>query len=169
VATSSTLVTLDDGRTVDLNSAYRRLSDANLAISGGSLSQLAHRRRTEDLSGRLTKDWINEDTEYDDTSDDVGESDGERRGRPKTARKAARSTPALSLMGAIEDEREWAGGRGRGCLAGRGGCLAGRRDCLAGRRACLAGRRACPILTPSSDRHRGGQRGAPAVRVQVAL
>jgi nucleotide-binding universal stress UspA family protein len=106
-AVPSTMAMLDDGRKVDINSAYRRLSDANLAISGGSLSQLAHRRRTEDLSGRLTKDWIHEDTEYDDTSDDAIDSDDEHRGRTKMARKPAKasSAPALSLLGAIEDER----------------------------------------------------------------
>jgi hypothetical protein len=81
--------------------AYRRLSDANLARSQGSLSELTRRRMNEDTakSGRLTKDYLGPDGEYlpEDSSDDNGtssEDEGER-GR-KAARTFDRSVGSLT-------------------------------------------------------------------------
>ncbi|TPX15495.1 uncharacterized protein E0L32_004475 [Thyridium curvatum] len=113
---------LDDGRTVDINHAYRRLSDANLAWGGGSLSELARRKQSEEQSntGRLAKVYFTPDGEAlpEESSDDDGPSstdeEGER-GR-KTERPSTGSDPdpaltkearkTLSLLAAAEEERK---------------------------------------------------------------
>lgn len=132
----STKFTLTDGRVIDMNIAYRRLSDANLALSGGGLSSLSEkgrRRRTNsrdavDPDGaRLEKDYTpleGEDAVVDSSDDDC--SDDERsRGRKKGGRdnegggeesdpesktigmgRAKGPRTALSLMAAAEEERE---------------------------------------------------------------
>lgn len=87
----------NDGRTIDMNNAYRRLSDANLARSGGGLSSLSGkgkgRRRTNSgeidplNGGRLEKDYthLDGDDALADSSDEEHSSDEERtRGRRKT-------------------------------------------------------------------------------------
>ncbi|TQV97537.1 hypothetical protein V2A60_006711 [Cordyceps javanica] len=82
-------VMLSDGRIVDMNNAYRRLSDANLAFSSGSLSQLPMRKRSDDAgAGRLVKDYLGPDGEHLDSSDDdePPSSDDEDRGRKKAPR-----------------------------------------------------------------------------------
>ncbi|KAH6680361.1 hypothetical protein B0J14DRAFT_263992 [Halenospora varia] len=127
-------VTLDDGRTIDMNSAYRRLSDANLARSRGGLSKLAsgkERRRTNSgdahgvETGRLEKDYVPVDGEdaLVDSSDDDHTSDEESRGRRKSARgfdsenqenepktlemgRAKGARTARSLLAAAEEERK---------------------------------------------------------------
>jgi len=117
---------------MDINTAFRRLSDANLALAGGSLSSLSEkgqRRRTNsgDAVGpdgaRLEKDYTTvegEDALLDSSEDDVGSSDDERqRGRKKEERKDESSESstlgmgrakgpraALSLMAAAEEERQ---------------------------------------------------------------
>jgi hypothetical protein len=127
---------LKDGRVIDMNSAYRRLSDAYLALSGGGLSSLSgkgQRRRTNsgdtyDASGtRLEKDYTpidGEDAVVDSSDDETPSSDEEHhRGRKKTGRgeqddehQEGKSTlgmgrrkgprTALSQMAAAEEERE---------------------------------------------------------------
>lgn len=80
-------VMLDDGQLADFSSAYRRLSDANLAFSSGSLAQLPMRKRSDDIGeGRLIKDYLGPDGEHLDSSEDDEpfSSDDEDRGR-KTA------------------------------------------------------------------------------------
>ncbi|KAL2162215.1 hypothetical protein VTH06DRAFT_7128 [Thermothelomyces fergusii] len=107
---------LNDPEITDYNNAYRRLSDAALARSGGSLSELG-RRRTSNYTagtGRLAKDYTSPDGELlaEDSSDDNGSSSGEegQRGR-KTARPEASSKPegtqrvVKSLLAAAEEER----------------------------------------------------------------
>ncbi|OAA59483.1 universal stress protein [Cordyceps fumosorosea ARSEF 2679] len=82
-------VMLSDGRIVDMNNAYRRLSDANLAFSSGSLSQLPMRKRSDDAgTGRLIKDYLGPDGEHLESSDDdeAYSSDDEDRGRTKAPR-----------------------------------------------------------------------------------
>jgi hypothetical protein len=132
------LAMLDDGQVIDIKNAYRKLSDANLAFSGGSLSQLATRKRSGqkgvEESGRLAKDYLSPDGEVlDDSSEDEAhtssDEDAEReRGRNKAPR-AVDSTattdevgPAspgsdassagrktLSLLAAAEEERKLLG------------------------------------------------------------
>ena len=121
-----------DGRLIDMNNAYRRLSDANLAKSGGGLSSLSEksrRRRTnsgdatipEDAGdGRLEKDYTGEDALEDSSDEDARSSDDERnRGRKKEVKgensgpesqtigmgRAKGPRTAQSLMAAAEEER----------------------------------------------------------------
>ncbi|KAG5914610.1 hypothetical protein E4U42_000404 [Claviceps africana] len=117
---------LHDGKVVDISSAYRRLSDANLAFSGGSLSQLPMRKRSDDAGeGRLIKDYLGPDGEHLESSDedDPPSSDDEDRGRKTAPRSlnpdaheeaeagAARSASGqgerkiLSLLAAADEER----------------------------------------------------------------
>lgn len=83
---------LDDGREIDMSSAYTKLSDANLASSGGGLSSLgrkASRRRTNsgDAEGpdgsRLQKDYTAIDGEdpIEDSSDEAHHSSDDERPR----------------------------------------------------------------------------------------
>ncbi|KAF4595602.1 Usp family protein [Ophiocordyceps camponoti-floridani] len=114
---------LNDGQPFD-KGAYRRLSDAALAVSGGSLSQLPLRKRTEEVGeGRLIKDYLGPDGEHLDSSDDdePHSSDDEDRGRktaPRTLNSGARGEhsksrspsgreerQSLSLLAAAEQER----------------------------------------------------------------
>lgn len=79
---------LDDGQIVDLSNAYRRLSDARLAFSGGTLSQLPSRKREDSRGhGRLVKDYMGPDGEHLGSSEDEPvSSDDEDRGRKKAPR-----------------------------------------------------------------------------------
>jgi len=125
---------LKDGRVMDMNSAYRRLSDANLALAGGGLSSLSgksRRRRTnsgEEVGpddARLEKDYtpIEGEDAVADSSDEEGRSSDEerQRGRKKESRvgsenadpesqtlgmgRAKGPRTARSLMAAAEEER----------------------------------------------------------------
>ncbi|CAM1501975.1 Fc.00g039590.m01.CDS01 [Cosmosporella sp. VM-42] len=118
-------VVLDDGQTIDMNNAYRRLSDANLAFYGGSLSKLPRRKQTdEDGLGRMMKDYMSPDgEELSSDEDEPYSSSDEDRGRKKSPRslnpdakgeggdkdavsqstKGQRKT--LSLLAAAEEER----------------------------------------------------------------
>lgn len=114
---------LGDSQNVDYNNAYRRLSDAALARSGGSLSELGRRKGANDAArnGRLAKDYLGPDGEplAEDSSDDNGGSSSDEeneRGR-KTARsfdnlKSADGSESSgpqkkvgSLLAAAEEER----------------------------------------------------------------
>lgn len=106
---------------VDMSNAYRRLSDANLLRSGGSLAEIGRKKKIEENpdGGRLAKDYLTPDGDdlYDDSSDDQDDSNAEEgeRGR-KTARsfddpdkagaKADKDRTALSLLAAAEEERK---------------------------------------------------------------
>ncbi|KAK1590639.1 universal stress protein family [Colletotrichum navitas] len=113
---------LDDGRVVDITTAYRKLSDANLAFSGGGLSGLAGRKKTsadESGVGRLTKDYLSPDgEELEDSSDDDARSSSDeenQRGRkmsPRPSESGAKQSETsrgngktLSLLAAAEEER----------------------------------------------------------------
>lgn len=133
--TDASKVTLDNGTEIDMSSAYRRLSDANLArsIAGmESLNERNRRRRTNsgdaDAAGsvagqRLEKDYNDEDA-FEPSSDDEGISDDENiRGRQKEKSRdddnyhpesqtlgmgrAKGPRTAKSLMAAVEDERRF--------------------------------------------------------------
>ncbi|KAH6700798.1 hypothetical protein VD0002_g8928 [Verticillium dahliae] len=116
---------LDDGRVVDISNAYRKLSDANLAFSAGSLSGLAHRKSNASdnaKNGRLAKDYLSPDGEdLEDSSDEEPNNDSSddegARGRkllPESRDAKAKTTPAAaagpqrqtrSLLAAAEEER----------------------------------------------------------------
>jgi nucleotide-binding universal stress UspA family protein len=118
---------LGNNQTVDYQNAYRRLSDANLARSGGSLSELTRRKRSDDVVGRLQKDYLSPDGDLlpDDSSDDHGGSSSDEEG--ERGRKASRpfddgdrdsnsgapgsqspqtTRKTLSLLAAAEEERK---------------------------------------------------------------
>ncbi|CZT41021.1 uncharacterized protein RSE6_00700 [Rhynchosporium secalis] len=124
---------LNDGRVLDMNNAYRRLSDANLARSGGglfSLGEKSQRSRANsdgvpsEIGARLEKDYANvniEDVIVDSSEDDDSISDdNELRGRKHEkrsgranpngsiarTRKSKGARPAQSLMAAAEEERD---------------------------------------------------------------
>lgn len=122
----------DNGKLIDMNSAYRRLSDAALLKSGSNLANLPFRKELNTETGeemapdggvRLTKDYTHPGDQLVDTSDEEAVSsddeygDGwtlEKRGRGR-ARKGS-NEPAdkgessfrqpKSLLWAVEEERE---------------------------------------------------------------
>jgi len=112
------LMQLDSGDVIDLSKAYKKLSDANLLASGGSLAELAatKARSREDGEGRLVKAYIGPDGEHLDSSSEESSwgDDEDERGRP-TARRHTPSSgepdePSSanvpkSLLAAAEEER----------------------------------------------------------------
>ena len=127
--------TLNDGRVIDMSSAYKRLSDANLAqsVAGlSSLSEKSRRRRTnsgdaplsrESTGGRLEKHYNGDDALEDSTDEDDQRSSDEERSRGRTKVKSKENDDhnpesqtlgmgrakgprtARSLMAAAEEER----------------------------------------------------------------
>lgn len=90
--------------TYDAN-AYRRLSDAHLARSLGSLSELTRRKKRENnaKSGRLTKDYLSPDGELlADSSDDNGSSSEEEGAR---GRQAARKFGSSGSSGSVNNSQ----------------------------------------------------------------
>jgi hypothetical protein len=127
---------LGSGEVVDLNSAYSRLSDAALAKSGGSLSQLPGGQHMRADSGellspsgeiRLAKDSDEEavlGTSEEESDSGEGSSGGEtwaseeRRGRKRDAKKTVRSTSDADW----EDSDDGIGpGKGEAGFSGGGG------------------------------------------------
>jgi hypothetical protein len=121
---------LDNGLVVDMNSAYRHLSDANLALAGGSLAGLGKSRRRTDSGDVLAAEGTRLVKDYSYTEDDAVESSDEdrshssdeeiNRGRKKAdgdeeglegstigMGRAKGPRQALSLMAAAEEEREY--------------------------------------------------------------
>ncbi|EKG13143.1 Universal stress protein A [Macrophomina phaseolina MS6] len=113
----------ESGKSIDMNSAYRRLSDAALLRSGGSLASLASRKGSDPTKGesispgggvRLEKDYYAdadddaiESTDEEDDSD--VDSDDESRGRRR--RRSSNNTEIKSklpksLLAAAEDDRQ---------------------------------------------------------------
>lgn len=118
----------DQKKAADMKNAYRRLSDANLVRSGGSLAEIGRRKKADGQTGgaRLTKDYLSPDgddvlEDSSDEHDDSSQEEGER------GRKAARSysfgalkpdadkkggskprsaSKAQSLLAAAEEERK---------------------------------------------------------------
>lgn len=111
------MIILEDGQVIDKNSAYRRLSDANLAYGGSSLSSLPRKKSDPEGHGRIQKSNLSPYGEIltdDDSDDDVGNSSDEEdhRGRKLTTRAESRgdgddaTRAAKSLLAAAEDERK---------------------------------------------------------------
>lgn len=121
----------DSGKVVDMNNAYRRLSDAKLLNAGGTLGNLAKRKASNSEKGsreRLQKDELDDDDEdamesSDEERDQSGADlaadgdDDERRGRAPERGKDY-LPPELggvppprggnkSLLAAVEDERTY--------------------------------------------------------------
>lgn len=119
---------LNDPDILDYNNAYRRLSDAALARSGGSLSELGRRKNSNYMTGngRLQKDYLGPDGELliEESSDEGGSSSDEegRRGRraartfDKAQTKSSSESPEAqrqvrSLLAAAEEERTFTEGK----------------------------------------------------------
>ncbi|KAI1410475.1 hypothetical protein F5Y13DRAFT_74624 [Hypoxylon sp. FL1857] len=111
-------ITLNNGQILDKNTAYRKLSDANLIYGGSSLASLARKRQDSEGHGRIEKDNLSPYGELlpDESDDDVANSSDEemQRGRKLTTRAESQdqespngeNTSAKSLLAAIEDERK---------------------------------------------------------------
>ncbi|KAI9048998.1 hypothetical protein LZ554_006847 [Drepanopeziza brunnea f. sp. 'monogermtubi'] len=100
---------LKDGRVFDMKNAYRRLSDASLAMSGGGLSTLGEKKQQQQrgrassmgaacgINVRLEKDYRTIDREYvvmDSSEEDGGRSvsdDDQQRGRRRNERRQERA------------------------------------------------------------------------------
>lgn len=108
----------DSGKSIDMNSAYRRLSDAALARSGGSLAYLGSSKRQvsplPDGGVRLEKDYYADEEALESSEESEGsdadefEGRGRRRKRsPNEADKdAIKDKLPRSLLAAAEDERK---------------------------------------------------------------
>jgi len=112
---------------VDMENAYRRLSDANLLRSGGALSTLPIRKGSDPTRGesagpdggvRLATDEYGDDEDVVYSSEDSDDSSGgeswgssKRRGRRRTRQsdreKHGEQKSPKSLLAAAEDEREY--------------------------------------------------------------
>ncbi|KAI0174557.1 hypothetical protein BJ166DRAFT_151072 [Pestalotiopsis sp. NC0098] len=110
-------IILEDGQVIDKNSAYRRLSDANLVFGGSSLASLPRKKSDPEGHGRIQKSNMSPYGEIltdDDSDDDVANSSDEEdhRGRKLTTRAESRgdesdaNRAAKSLLAAAEDERK---------------------------------------------------------------
>lgn len=116
----SSNIVLDSGKVLDVNNAYRKLSDSNLALSEGGLSVLAeksHRKRVGSKDGPSGARLEKGDDDAFSSDEDGSFSDEERRGRKKTVNKDGDNTPsgmgrakgprtAQSLLAAAEEERK---------------------------------------------------------------
>ncbi|KFY22292.1 hypothetical protein V493_06708 [Pseudogymnoascus sp. VKM F-4281 (FW-2241)] len=124
----SNMLVMDSGAVVDKDSAYRRLSDANLARAGGSFSTLTGkvRRRTDSndkRDQRLQKDYTFTGAEDAvESSDEASTDEDNPRGRKSEGRiskgddhpesktigmgRAQGPRTAQSLMAAAEEERQ---------------------------------------------------------------
>ncbi|KAF2089349.1 adenine nucleotide alpha hydrolases-like protein [Saccharata proteae CBS 121410] len=86
----------DSGKSIDLNSAYRRLSDANLVRSGGSLAALGNRKNNAESPGgmtRLEKDYFADEDDEDDavrSSDDEDDYETEPESGAENAEEGSR-------------------------------------------------------------------------------
>lgn len=115
----------DSGKAIDMNSAYRRLSDAALLRSGGSLAALPYRKGSDPTKGesvspgggvRLEKDYYadNDDDDAIESTDDeddsdLGSGDDEARGRRRrrnSGNTEIKDKLPKSLLAAAEDDRK---------------------------------------------------------------
>lgn len=115
----------ESGRSIDMNSAYRRLSDAALLRSGGSLASLPSRKGSDPTRGetivpgggvRLEKDYYADDDDDDaiESSDDDDsdlDSGDEGEGRGRRRRRSTNNTDIKdklpkSLLAAAEEDRK---------------------------------------------------------------
>ena len=100
----------DSGQEIDLNNAYRRLSDAALLRSGGSLSTLGERKLSDSIKGessapdggtRMQKDVLGEaeeeaiDSTDDETDSDESFLDEARSKKPRRGRGRTRNSKDL--------------------------------------------------------------------------
>lgn len=95
---------LGEATGMDMQNAYRRLSDANLARSGGSLAVLSHRKRSDDA--RLVKDYMSPDGEIlnEESSDEDGGSTSDE--EPNRGRRASRTPDTASLKSPIMEPKK---------------------------------------------------------------
>ncbi|ORY62496.1 uncharacterized protein BCR38DRAFT_346822 [Pseudomassariella vexata] len=110
---------LDNGTVIDMNNAYRRLSDANLIYGSPGLASYTRKKAESEGHGRLEKSNMSPYGELlpdDDSDDDVANTSDEEdhRGRKLTTRGESSGDDAAlggartakSLLAAAEDERK---------------------------------------------------------------
>jgi hypothetical protein len=115
----------NSGKVIDMNAAYRRLSDAALLRSGGGLSNLPTRKGSDPTKGeslapgggvRLATDDFGDDeaavesSENNDSDDEYGDGNGDwsaakGRGRRRTRPDGEGKRVPRSLLAAAEEER----------------------------------------------------------------
>lgn len=110
---------LENGQIIDMNNAYRKLSDANLLYGNSSLASLARKKAADsDGLGRIEKDNMSPYGELlsdEDSDDDAANTSDEeaQRGRKLTTRAdeqrgtSAPAGPVKSLLAAAEEERAY--------------------------------------------------------------
>ncbi|KAK7179777.1 hypothetical protein DPSP01_003251 [Paraphaeosphaeria sporulosa] len=113
----------DSGKVIDMSSAYRKLSDANLSRSGGSLSSLPNRKGSSSTKGqslapgggvRLATDDFGDDEAAVESSDNDDSEDSDvdgwggakRRGRQRRRSDGSEGKGPKSLLAAAEEERK---------------------------------------------------------------
>ncbi|KAK8174075.1 hypothetical protein IWX90DRAFT_162815 [Phyllosticta citrichinensis] len=108
----------DSGKSIDMNSAYRRLSDAALARSGGSLAHLGSSKRQgsplPDGGVRLEKDYYADEEALESSEESDGSDADEFEGRGRRRRRSSNETDKdaikdklpKSLLAAAEEDRK---------------------------------------------------------------
>ncbi|KAK7553555.1 hypothetical protein IWX49DRAFT_216912 [Phyllosticta citricarpa] len=108
----------DSGKSIDMNNAYRRLSDAALARSGGSLAYLGSSKRQgsplPDGGVRLEKDYYADEEALESSEESEGSDADELEGRGRRRRRSSNEADKdaikdklpKSLLAAAEDERK---------------------------------------------------------------
>ncbi|KAK7544253.1 uncharacterized protein J3D65DRAFT_11289 [Phyllosticta citribraziliensis] len=108
----------DSGKSIDMNSAYRRLSDAALARSGGSLAHLGSSKRQgsplPDGGVRLEKDYYADEEALESSEESEGSDADEFEGRGRRRRRSSNETDKdaikdklpKSLLAAAEEDRK---------------------------------------------------------------
>lgn len=95
---------------MDMNNAYRKLSDLNRLRAGGVLANSVGRQRPGEVpgGGRLVKDYMSPDGDVllDDSSDEQGESSQDEAERGRKAARGPDKPEAKSLLAAAENERK---------------------------------------------------------------
>ncbi|KAL0256249.1 hypothetical protein SLS55_008641 [Diplodia seriata] len=115
----------ESGRAIDMNSAYRRLSDAALLRSGGSLAALPYRKGSDPTRGetsipgggvRLEKDYYADDDDdaIESSDEDDSDLDSGDEGRGRRRRRSSNNTDIKeglpkSLLAAAEEDRKASG------------------------------------------------------------
>lgn len=108
------VMTLDSGHSLNLDKAYKNLSNASLMASAGPLSSLAYQKAQGQAAGegRLEKTYVGPDgegiyssSEEEELADEGDEEDGRGRDTAPRVTNSSEGSPE-TLLAAADDERE---------------------------------------------------------------